>query len=234
MENLTNLLPRLRSVAHFQGLADSAIQEIVFAGQMLRFSKDEVIFHEGADPAGMFVILQGQVRLCKKGLQGQETIISIVKPVIMFNEVTVIDGHPNPVAAIADRKCLLWHLDCERYQFLFRRYPELGTGLLRVMATRNRQLLSHYENLISRSVLARTAKEILTLSQFGENPINRYTDTNQQIAARAATVHEAVSRSIKKMVELGVITATRTQITVTNPAELAKLAQVTPLILQDE
>jgi CRP/FNR family transcriptional regulator, dissimilatory nitrate respiration regulator len=234
MENLSNLLPRLRSVAHFRGLSDTAIKEIVFAGQMLRFSKDEIIFNEGADPAGMYVILQGQVRLCKLGLQGQETIISIVKPVIMFNEVTVIDGQPNPVSAIPDRKCLLWHLNYDRYQFLFQRYPELGTGLLRVMAARNRQLLSHYENLISRSVLARTAKEILTLSQFGEIPINRHTYSNQQIAARAATVHEAVSRSIKKLHALGVIEYSRGEITVTNPTELANLAQVTPIILQNE
>ena len=57
--------------------------------------------------------------------------------------------------------------------------------------------------------------------------------SNLQIAARAATVHEAVSRSIKKMRELGILEYTRAHITITNPAKLAILAQATPILLKN-
>ncbi|NIP44079.1 MAG: cyclic nucleotide-binding domain-containing protein, partial [Gammaproteobacteria bacterium] len=60
-----------------------------------------IIFREGEDCSGLFVLLKGLVHLYKMGLQGKETIVTSVQPVIMFNEVPIIDGGPNPVTALA-------------------------------------------------------------------------------------------------------------------------------------
>ena len=51
--------------------------------------------------AGMFVLLAGQVHLRKLGPQGQESILAVIEPVIMFNEVAVLDGGPNLTTAVA-------------------------------------------------------------------------------------------------------------------------------------
>jgi len=229
--NLESLISRLGTVSHFKDLPESALKEIVFAGQTINYPADSIIFHEGAPCSGLFVLFKGVVHLCKLGVRGQETIIAVIKPVIMFNEVTVIDGDTNPVTARAVEVCATWQISFDRYQMLMSRYPQVGTGLLRVMALRNRLMLSHVEDLISRPILARVAKSLLDLSDGGQKPIRRRVHTNMEIAARVATVHEAVSRSIKSLQEMDAIIFNREEIVVRDTQRLAELAQIEPLEL---
>jgi CRP/FNR family transcriptional regulator len=221
-----NLVTRLAKVRHFKVLPPTAIHEIVTSGRVQSHSTGSIIFHEDWDCAGLFVLFTGCVHLCKTCFQGQESIISVIEPVIMFNEVAVLDGKENPFTAIAFKKSITWQISHERFQTLMKKYPILGLSLLNVLARRNRNLLSKYEDLIARPVKARTAKIILDLSSYGTQPVDRITHSNQFLAASISTVPEAISRSIKSLRESGAIQCTRTQIMVNCPDELAVLAQV--------
>ncbi len=221
-----NLVTRLAKVRHFKVLPPTAIHEIVTSGRVQSHSTGSIIFHEGWDCAGLFVLFRGRVHLCKTCFQGQESIISVIEPVIMFNEVAALDGDVNPFTAVAFQKSITWKIPHERFQSLMEKYPILGISLLNVLAKRNRGLLSKYEDLIARPVKARTAKIILDLSSYGTQPVDRITHSNQFLAASISTVPEAISRSIKSLRESGAIQCTRTQIMVNCPDELAVLAQV--------
>lgn len=220
------LVTHLRKVRHFRDLPKSVIHEIVTSGQVMTYSSGSTIYNEGWECASLFVLLKGRVHLCKTCYQGQEAIISVINPVIMFNEISVLDGDPNPLTAIAFRNCITWNISRERFMPLMERFPILGTSLLSVLAKRNRQLIEEYEDLISRPVKARTAKLLLDLSSFGSQPIDRLSNSNQFLASRVSTVPEAISRTIKILRESGVIDCTRKQITVTQPNKLAELAQI--------
>ena len=220
------LVSRLSKVRHFRILPPTAIYEIVTSGNVQTFAAGSIIFHEGWEGAGLFVLFRGRVHLCKTSYQGQESIISVIEPVIMFNEVAALDGGVNPFTAIAEQKSIAWCIPHQRFLSLIEKYPVLGLSLLNVLAKRNRRLIAKYEDLISRPVKARTAKIILDLSSYGSHPVDRVSHSNQFIAARISTVPEAVSRSIKSLRESGVIECTRTQIFVNCPEKLAELAQI--------
>jgi CRP/FNR family transcriptional regulator len=226
MFEIPDLVTRLAKVRHFRALPPRAISEIVTSGQVQTYSVGSIIYHEGWECSGLFVLFRGRVHLCKTCFQGQESIISVIEPVIMFNEVAVLDGDVNPVTAIAFQKSVTWHISRDRFQILMEKYPILGISLLNVLAKRNRRLISKYEDLIARPVKARTAKLLLDLSSYGNQPIDRISHSNQFLAARISTVPEAVSRSIKFLRETGVIETSRTQIIVNCPDRLAEFAQV--------
>lgn len=230
MFDLQNIVLQFCSESHFKGMPKSALSEIVYSGQLLNFPANTVLFREGDPAAGMYVLLSGQVRLMKTGLQGIDSIIYILKSMIMFNETTVIDGKPNPVTAIADQNCTTWQISPDRYQILMRRYPEIGFGLLCVLAERNRALLARCDDLMSRPVLARTAKLLLMLDQGGDHLINRYDHPNQRIAAMASTVPEAVSRSLKTLKQEGIIECSRAQIKILSQEKLSRYALIEPMI----
>jgi CRP-like cAMP-binding protein len=99
-------------------------------------------------------------------------------------------------------------------------------GLLRILAQRNRLLLSYCEGLSFRSVLGRIAKILLDLSENGAKPINRRQHTNQVLAARAASSPEPVCRSIQSLRHTGVIACSRAWIKVNQPDRLADMAQI--------
>jgi len=229
---LESLIDQISQVSHFKNFPRFALKDIVFAGQVRQYPAETIIFSEGEPSAGMHVLISGQVRLTKIGLQGIESIIYILKSVVMFNEITAIDGQPNPVTAITDLDTTTWQISTEKFQILMSRYQELGIGLLRILAARNRVLMNRIEDLMSRSVLARTAKILIAMSHGDQHIINRHEHTNRRLAAMAATVPEAFSRSLKYLKDEGVIDCTRSYIKIHSRDELLKHAQAEPMHLE--
>ncbi|MBM3127547.1 MAG: Crp/Fnr family transcriptional regulator [Chloroflexi bacterium] len=221
-----NLVELLGRVEHFKRLLEADRVAIVNAGQVRAFSAGATIYREGESAAGMFVLLSGHVHLLKLGPQGQQSIVAEFDPIIMFNEVTVLDGGANLTTAIAVQACVTWNIQPAAFQALLQRDPTIGLGLLRVLAARMRNLMAQYEDVSFRSVLARTAKLLLDLSARGAQPIQRQEYPNADLAARISTVPEAVSRSLQVFRKNGDITCTRATITVNQPATLEKFAQV--------
>ena len=201
METSENLAQRLGNVSHFMKLPLADRLSIILAGQMRLFSPGTVIFSEEEPCAGMFVLLKGHVHICKLGPQGQQNIIADIDPVIMFNEVAILDGGPNPYTAIATQNCFAWHISRQAYQKLLQRYAkdqymQVALGLLDIMASRYRELLDSYADLSFLTVPVRVAKLIYELSDKGQVPINRSGISINEMAAHIATVPEAISRSL--------------------------------------
>jgi len=219
-------LERMRQVKHFRNLPLDDLAAIVAAGRVRRFEKGETVFNEGGECAGMHVLLQGRVDLCKIGPEGQLSILNTLKPVIMFNEVAVLDGGPNPVTALAAEDSLIWSVQCGAFQLLLARYPQIALGLLEVLARRNRLMIALYGDLSFRSVPARVAKHLLELSAGGAKAIPRAHHPIRVMAARVVTTPEAVSRTLKALGARGLIAVDRSSIRVLDSVRLQDLAQI--------
>ena len=109
-----------------------------------------------------------------------------------------------------------------------RAHPGIGLGLLRVLANRNRRLVSQFEDLSFRSVLARSAKLLLELSQGGSRPIDRRKHPNHQLAARIATIPEAFSRSLRVFRDSGALECSHDSLRVVKSETLYQAAQIGP------
>jgi CRP/FNR family transcriptional regulator len=220
----------LGGVWHFRYLKPNDLLQIVRSGQIKRYRSDSIIFQESAPGMGMFVLFSGKVHLCRHSLDGQVQIISVIEPVIMFNEVTAIDGGTNPYTAIAVKDCLTWNINFQEFEDLVNRYPDpaIGLAMLRVLAGRTRLLIQRCDDLSFKPVLARTAKLILELSENGTKPINRFEYPIKDLSANIATVPETISRSLSVLSEEGLIACTRGQITVLQLEKLYDIAQIAP------
>jgi CRP-like cAMP-binding protein len=227
MEKLVKSLAR---VWHFRHLSMQELRHIVSAGTLRRYRKDAFIFHEAEKSAGMFVLLRGKVHLRKLSPTAQEQIIATIEPVIMFNELTAIDGGPNPYSAQATKACLTWNISNKAFIDLVRQYPdpEIGLGLLRVLAARTRLLINRCEDLSYLPVLSRTAKLLLDLSDNGETVIDRSEHSITELAAHIASVPEVVSRSLSRLDGKGIIECSRTQILIHQTNRLIEIAQIEP------
>jgi CRP-like cAMP-binding protein len=221
-----NLVDQLKRVEHFKLLSIIDLKTIVLSGHVKGYDAGTTLFLEGDPCAGMHVLLSGKVDLCKTGPEGQVTILNSIHPVIMFNEVPVLDGGVNPVSAIAVEKSCVWYVSCERFHSIITHYPQLAIGLLKVMARRNRIMMSHYDDLSFRSITARIAKHLLDLSDNGNKPIDRLSNPISKIAACVVTVPEVVSRALKKISTQQLIEVDRKSIRVIDPIALQQLAEI--------
>lgn len=226
MVNLNSMFVSLRKVSQFSSLGDEDLKEILTAGQLRYFNPGEMVFGQDEPCAGMFVLIEGQVNLCKLGPNGQQNILATIKPIIMFNEVTVLDGGNNPVTAFATLKSVLWNISCRNFQGLLERFPEIGISLLRVMAARNRRLIEHYEDLSYRNVESRVAKLLLDLSGNGRLEIVRREHPIEEMASLIATVPPVISRTLKGFKQQGWVESSRLHIKVIAVEELLRLARI--------
>ena len=226
MKGFTKLVSRMKQLRHFRLLSEGDILTIIRAGKIRTFGAGKTIFMEDDPCSGLCVLLAGEVHLYKLGPGGQENIIAVIRPVIMFNEVSVIDGGPNPATAVAFKRCTVWMTDKETFKFGLERFPQLGLGLLPILAMRNRMLVSRYADLSFRPVRERLAILLLELSEHGRLEINRKDNTIQQMAARTATVPVVVSRTLGEMRDAGYIETSRSTIHVVEPSRLAKICLI--------
>jgi len=135
MEKYTKLLS---SVSYFKNLGPADLVRIINSGQLKRYRRDKYIYSKEEPSAGMYVLFSGKVHLCNYNCDGQSQILSAIEPVTMFNEVTAIDGGPNPATAIAIRDCLTWNIGYEAFENLVKQYPDpvVGLAMMRVLAGR--------------------------------------------------------------------------------------------------
>lgn len=224
--DIHNLAKRLQRIEHFNNIPLEEVERIILAGTIKSFAKDQVIFTEGDSSSGMYVLLNGQVQLCKISLQGQISILSVIEPIIMFNEVSALDSGPNPITAIANQDSLIWQITSEKLQDLIIHYPRIGLGLLRVLANRNRKLISLFQDLSFRPLLARTAKLLLEISDQGTQKINRKENPNYHLASRLSTVPEAFSRCLKTFRHQNMIVCDTHKIEILDPIGLKHIAMM--------
>ncbi len=222
----SELVAIMRRAEHFEQLDAEVVRAIARSGQLRRHTSGELIFGEKEPCAGLFVLLAGHVELCKHSLQGQKSIVAIMDPRMMFNEVATLDGGPNPATAIAADEVTVWVAGAGVVRDLILRYPVLGLSLLRVLARRNRLLTLSFEDLSFRSVGARSARLLLRLSEDGAHAIDRRQHPNYQLAALVSTVPEAFSRSLRLLRERELVACTPGEIAVLNVAALRDAAQM--------
>lgn len=228
--DLDNLAGRLSKVQHFQGLSLDEVRAVISSGTIQTFQKDAIIFVENDPDTGLYVLLNGQIQLCKLSTDGQIAILAVFEPVLMFNEVSALDRGPAPATATATAgDTVVWRLEPDYLEKLILAYPRIGLGMLSVLAARNRRLVGQFEDLSFRTVLARTAKLLLELSSNGQKPIDRRKQPNYQLAARIATIPEAFSRSLKVFKSSGDIETSYHVIHVVHPERLIQAAQLGPL-----
>ena len=226
MSEIEKLADQLHGVSYFEKLSTRELIDIVASGSVKHFSAGELLFMENESCAGMYVLIQGQVNLLKTGPDGQETILNIIDPVTMFNEVPVLDGGPNPVSVLAAKNSILWRINCDKFRQLLIKHPQISMGMLSVLAKRNRLMLGHYVDLSFRTIPARLAKLLLEVSNDSKEVILRNQHPSREMSARVVAAPEAVSRTLKIFKEARVIDCSRSIIKVIDVAGLQQIAKL--------
>lgn len=226
MLNLGSLTERMSRLKYFKGLSVGDLSLLIRSGHIRQVSEGAIIVAEDTPCAGLFVLLSGKVHLYRTSPDGQAVLIDELTPVTMFNEVSILDGGPNAMSVIAARDSLVWQAEYATLLSLSERFPQVALGFLPVLAARTRVLIAMVTDICFRSVRARTAKLILDLSNWGEQPISRQDHSIQKMAAQISTAPEAVSRALSFFRDQGCIDTSRTTIVVTGPDMLAELAQI--------
>lgn len=188
-------------------IAKTLIEESYDAGQIL--------FLEGEPCKGAYFLVQGRIRIFKSEPGGKEQVLRIIPPKATFNEVPVFDGGTTPASAEALEPSTVWILPCEVVVELMEQEPLVSRTIIKILATRLRQLTALVAEISLKQVTARVARLLLDYAEeeavLGAGVSNQIVGqlTQQQMAAMAGTVRDMVGRSLRTIQKAGAIEAKR-------------------------
>lgn len=213
MRNLYSSLEQrveiLKNNPYFASLPPSALRELAAETQLRAYAKDEVIFLEGEECAGLFILAQGAVKLSKLSPNGREMIFRTLSEGDTFNEVPVFDEGVHAVNATALEDCQLWVVSAAPIREMLGRYPQMGRAVILNLAKNLRKFVDLVHHLSLYQVTQRLARCLLELPSDPVSGKRIKKVTQGQLAAQLGTVREVLARALKELERAGLIRVAR-------------------------
>ncbi|HJW73891.1 MAG TPA: cyclic nucleotide-binding domain-containing protein [Geothrix sp.] len=136
----------------FRNLDEAERVQILIIGQMRTFKANEVIFREGDDGDGLFIVLKGSVRISKQSATGEEAL-AVLEPPAFFGEMAMIDLSARAADAIANEDTDLFFIPLRELRSVIDAYHKLALKILyalcEVLAQRLRETNERYMSIFT-------------------------------------------------------------------------------------
>lgn len=220
----------LRRIYLFSGLSEADLAAVAKLALPREFPKDTVIFWEGKDAAGFYILLKGQVKLVKTSPEGKEYILRLVHPGETFGEAAVLAEAAYPATAVTLSDSGTLYFPKGPFLTLLATSPRLAQNMLATMSRLLFHLTRQLEDLSLKEVSARLARFILdrcreTHGRVGPDLVVELQVSKTHLASYLGTISETLSRTLTRFKALGVISEDKGRITIKNPQLLEKIAQ---------
>lgn len=210
----------------FGGLSQEYITEIEKIAVDKYYNKGDVIFYDGDEGVGFYLIATGSVSVFKLSPEGKEQILHIVKEGDTIGAVPVFSGKSFPANAKAMTKSHLLFFDRKKFIQLIAGKPNLTMNILALLSMRLREFTIQVENLSLKEIPGRLASYLLYLSQEqGNKDLVKLNISKVQLANLLGTGPESLSRALGNMKNKKLIEEKGTNIKLLNCFLLEELAE---------
>jgi CRP/FNR family transcriptional regulator len=188
----------------FRGLSQQAVQCLANGATERTFAKGSVLWKAGARPQGLFVVIDGRVRVVRAAGDKQYTLHTegagaTLGEVPLFGEGTM----PATALAARDTRCLIVGHDVVRAAM--GADPELALRLLKRMADRVRTLLDRLDDRTATTVTAGLCALLLERHGLARGGVFTLGATQTEVAEELGTVREVVVRALRQLRQSGLI-----------------------------
>lgn len=203
----------LRKVPLFTGLPEADLTAFADLTRERSYPKGSVIVFEDDPGDSLYLVAGGQVKVVLIAEDGREVILSVLGEGSFFGEMAVIDEEPRSAHVIAMDDSNLLVLRREDFHARLRQSPEVAIALLKETSRRLRRADEKIGSLVLLDVNGRVAHLLLRMAEDeGGERITRKL-THHTIAQMIGSSRETVSRTMRNLVERGIIQVTRKDIT---------------------
>ncbi len=196
----------IAEVLFFKGLSEGELEEIQAIARERTYQRHQVLFSDGEEGSGFFLVVEGQVKVFKMSPEGKEQILHILGPGEPVGQVAVFAGESFPANAQALRESRILFFPRDAFVALIHRKPSLALNMLAILSNRLREFTVQIESLSLKEVPARLAVYLLTLAeeQGGADDVALQM-TKAQLASVIGTIPETLSRIFNRMAQAGMI-----------------------------
>jgi signal transduction histidine kinase len=150
----------LQRVSFFSSLAAPQLQALAAAGSTMTLPASQPVFTAGDAADGLYVILEGLVRISNIDDDGHEVELATLEAGGFFGEMALLDGDSRSATAVCQEPCTLFMLGREAFVTLLSQSTPLLIDLLAVLSGRLRHTNDQYLHEIVQREHIRAEMEI--------------------------------------------------------------------------
>jgi len=199
------MIAHLRKVPLFSGLSDENLLSIAKLGHIDVVPPNTMVLQEGDQGSSLFIILEGEVKICYYAPDGREVILSILEEGQFFGEMALLACLNRSATVITLKTSRLAQIRCQDFKELLRQHADIAVSMLSEVTDRLRRTSQLLERISTMNVPGRLymlildqclrTQKLLHSSNSEAFPVIEL-PIHQVLADQVATSRETVSRAL--------------------------------------
>jgi CRP/FNR family transcriptional regulator len=224
------LIELLKKSLLFSGLADADLSELATITVRRTFKKGEVLFGEGDEASGFYLLVSGSVKLCRVAPDGREKVLHFVRGGETFAEAALFGDGRYPAEARTLESGEVLYLPKQGFMDLMARKPNFSLNLVISLSLMLRRFARQIEELTFADVTSRLAAFLVrradeqSVSYGGITYIDLGVKKGE-LASRLGTASETISRTLRKLKDEGIIEVQGHRVIIHQMEKLQKLCE---------
>jgi CRP/FNR family transcriptional regulator, cyclic AMP receptor protein len=211
----------------FEGLAQQKLQALSKQIRLQEFAKGEFVFHRGMQGDALVLLIRGRLQVISYSESGKEVGINFIEPGEYLGEVALIDGQPRSASVVCVSPSTLGFLAKPAALDLFHHEPLVAARIQKRLCAVIRNEINRRSRFSSASAFERVCSVLCShprLNLASESVTLDDLPHQRVIASMANVTRETVNRTLKTLIENGVLEKRGRVVTVHRPLELRQLA----------
>jgi CRP/FNR family cyclic AMP-dependent transcriptional regulator len=155
----------IESGSWFTKLSQPLRNAILSRAVVRRLPDGALMSTRGSEPEEWCAVAKGAVRVSSVSLSGKQVTLTYVEPGTWFGDIALFDGLPRTHDSNAHGETTLLVVRRADFRELLSQHTELYEALLRLNCRRLRLMFNTFEDLNTKPLAARLAKQILLLAR---------------------------------------------------------------------
>ncbi len=186
------------------------------------FKKNQVIYYEGDRANGIWVVLDGKVKVTKMAEDGRELMTGMFESdhFLAINTLFSNGSFIDTATAVEESHLILFPK--EQFEEFINLYPDVAGKFIRILSSQIRSQEEQLMQLAYQSVRKRIAESLLRLHRQ-ENDSQHISVSRIDLAALSGTAPETVSRTLSDFKDEGIIEKKGSAITIVDLKKLERI-----------
>lgn len=185
-----------------------------------------LIYMEGEQSHGLYLVASGSVRVFKASADGKEQDLHHIGPGQSFGDAAAFDGRSTIANAQAMEPSVVLFIRREALLELLRQYPDLAVAVIPVLAARLREVSGLAGDLALRRLSARVAGVLFRLAEVDSVAT---LPTRQGLASMVGSVREVATRALGHLQEAGLVRLEGRRVRILDRDRLQRLSGIAEL-----
>src|SRR5512139_242192 len=220
----------IESGSWFSKLSPALRQAILARATVRRLADGATLSARGTPAQEWIAVAKGAVRVSSVSLSGKQVTLTYVEPGTWFGDIALFDGLPRTHDASAHGETTLLIVRKSDFKELLAQHVELYDALLRLNCRRLRLMFDQIEDLNTRPLAARLAKQVMLLARSygveqGEEIRIGLQLAQEDLAQLLGASRQRVNQELKGFERAGAVRIEPTRLVVLSKDKLLALSE---------